>query len=318
MRLSALVATTLLWALAASPTTPALAQPAPPIDPSARRTALLLADEGLHAFEEGDFRVALEKLRAADQLVPATTLKIRVARSLAKLGRLREAAVAYRGTIDVKLDATAKPQHREAQLEAERELAALMAELPKVRVTLRGAGAERAAVRIDGEPVASVAEPVAVDPGRHRVEARLEGRVVERELEVKTGEHAEVVLDLAPPAAPAPARPPPEPEDGGATLRVLGWIGVGVGGAALTAGAITTTLAAVAQSDLEERCPERRCQPADHDDAETFNALRIVSTVTLVSGGVLAAGGVALVLAAGEARAEARFGPGTATARVRF
>src|SRR5690606_32952380 len=103
---------------------------------------------------------------------------------------------------------------------------------------------------------------------------------------------------------------------------VAGWVLVGVGGASLVAGGVTGGLALAGASDLESRCPDRRCTIADQSDYDTNVALGWTSTITLAVGGALVAtGGLLLILDAGdeeEGMQALRLGPTGGSFTYRF
>lgn len=127
----------------------------------------------------------------------------------------------------------------------------------------------------------------------------------------------------SPPAAQPPASPPepapavqpapPEASAGTAELSldshasIAPYVLMGLGGAALVAGAITAGVAAGQIGDIEDSCPDDLC-PAEFDlDHERDNAssLRTVAFALLGGGVVLGAGGLTwLLLDAGGAREE--------------
>jgi hypothetical protein len=75
--------------------------------------------------------------------------------------------------------------------------------------------------------------------------------------------------------------------------RTLGWIALGLGGAAMVTGGVTGGLAVADRSELDADpgCPDH-CSDADLVDR--YNSYRIVSGVGLIGGGVLVAAGIAL------------------------
>jgi tetratricopeptide (TPR) repeat protein len=292
------------FAVAVSAVRPARAEP----DATTRRAAIELAVDGMKRFDAQDYAGALAKLAAANQLLPAPSLTLHIGRCLEQLGRLCEAAAAYRTAVSFDLGPSAKAALRESQADARRELARLEPTIPTVSVTVRGDGAAEAEVLADGKRIGS-AGPFTLDPGRHQLAARSGDRTVARAIELDRGQRVELVLELP----PLPARPPvtepqaPAPPDVPApspVWRVVGWSTVAAGGAAFAVGAATAVVGAVRQGDLESRCPERRCQPADWNDAEAFNQLRVVSGATLIAGAALAAAGTVIVLAAPGAAAD--------------
>jgi hypothetical protein len=128
---------------------------------------------------------------------------------------------------------------------------------------------------------------------------------------------------VAPAPAPAPAPVPPAPppretsaESGGSSpLRVAGFSAIGVG-AVLGGAAIVTGVKALSARD--EFDASGHTSRDAHDRADS---LRTTTNVLLVAAGVLAAGGLVLVLTApsgAEKKTSLHVGPGSAAVRVRF
>lgn len=262
-----------------------------------RYAARKLAGEAMDLFQAGDYATALEKFTRADELVPAPSLKLRVARSLDKLNRMLEAAEKYREVIASELKPTDPAPYHQARKEAVPELAALLEQIPAVTVVVEGDGAGSAEVFLEGSvlPPAMVGERQEMDPGDYTFEARAGDRTVREVVHLERGKTMRVVLVLPPPEIEEP--PPPPPVDRTPWI-VGGWSAVGLGGAAVVIGAITGGVVIARESELETRCPNRACLPADHDDAKSFNALRATSTAMFVVGGLAAAGGVTVLLLA--------------------
>jgi hypothetical protein len=267
-----------------------------------RATARRLAGEAMDLFEAGDFSTALGKFREADALVPAPSLKIRVARTLDKLDRMLEAAAVYREIIATELAPSDPPPHHEARRQAVPELAALLEQLPTVLLIVEGEGEARAEVEPRGEarrPI-PIGERSELDPGWYTFAARIGELERVKSLRIERGANARVTLNMSPEAAEvarpsAPGAPDRTPwlAGGGTTLAL--------GGAALIAGAITGGLVLARHADLEARCPAGQCQPPDHADARSFNDLRVASTVLLAVGAAAAATGTLVLALAPEA-----------------
>jgi tetratricopeptide (TPR) repeat protein len=87
----------------------------------------------------------------------------------------------------------------------------------------------------------------------------------------------------------------------GAVLETTGWALVGVGGAAVLAGIITDAVAASRRPDRADACEDSDdatlCRDEFRDDIEASNTLAIAGDVTWIAGAVVAATGVALVIA---------------------
>jgi hypothetical protein len=86
-------------------------------------------------------------------------------------------------------------------------------------------------------------------------------------------------------------------------------VGLGVGAAALVTGAVTTALAAAKHSSLLAQCPTGLCplslQPKVQPDIDTYRTLGGVAVGGWVTGGVLAAAGVILIVTAPRTQAPA-------------
>jgi len=291
-----------------------------------REAARKFGREGIEAFRGEDYARALDRLTRAHQLVGASTTGLWRARSLKQLGRWVEASDQYLEVSRMELGPNAKESHRKAIDEAVEEREELLRAMPQV--TLVGPLAADATATLDGRslPPALLGVAGPMDPGPHVVVVKRGEAARTTRFSLEEGVRTEVELELppAPAPSPSPAAPPPAPmppapmpptssvpeasggdETGaGSTVVALGWVGVGLGGAALVAGTVTGILALGQQSDLGENCPDDACEPAFHDDVDAFNTMRGVSIGTLVAGGVVAVAGVTLLLTAPDAEAE--------------
>ena len=100
------------------------------------------------------------------------------------------------------------------------------------------------------------------------------------------------------PAAPPPASAPPEGKKGSG-LRTVGFVALGVGGAAIIGGVITGLMAKSAESTATEQCQDKVCPTAAESDFDSASSLATVTNVLWIGGGVLAAAGVTLVIVGG-------------------
>jgi hypothetical protein len=164
-----------------------------------------------------------------------------------------------------------------------------------------GAGADvfDAKVTLDGQPLASRLDgrAIDVDPGRHTFHFELaDGTHADLEVLVREGEKSQAVtaqLGVVPSASAAATATP-----AGATaqtasrpLRTVGWVLGGLGAAGLVVG---TAFGVVAISDKSSAgCVDNLCNPGTTSGIK--NAA-LVSDVGWIGGGLLLAGGAALVL----------------------
>lgn len=181
--------------------------------------------------------------------------------------------------------------------------------------TLEVRGAENADVYIDGVKLGAGAGPFRVEAGKRTLEVRADGfQSTTRMVELPPGGIARetVTLVAVSPASAAaqggtpPARPVVNTEerhgseDPGAGQRLLGWAFVGTGAALLATGGVGLVVRKGIIDDYNATCPGLGVdQPASCDDQVSSSRTWLtVSILTLVGGGVFAAGGVVLVAAA--------------------
>jgi hypothetical protein len=282
-----------------------LPEPASAADP----TAEAVFDEGLKAFEAGDYATACPKLETAVKLTKGEGLggMLLLAECWERQGRTASAWGLYR-TAAARASAT-KQDERRAKAEAgEQRLAALLHRV-EIVVAPDVASIQGLEVRRGEEPVPREAWGIAlpVDPGAVVVRATAPGRApFERTVEVPaTTGSTKIAIDALAPAAPAsgeaapaarvdPATPPPGERSGGG-LGGLGVAGLVIGGAGILAMGGSVLIAAVAKgqwSDASAACPGGVCtDQADVDAVDDARSLAGVGTGVFIAGAVLAAAG---------------------------
>jgi hypothetical protein len=302
----------LLGASSAHAQTTPPAEP-PAVDEATRSSARELGEQGNALFAAGDYAGALEKYERANALVPVPTLGVRIARSLVALGRLVEGSERYLAVQRAGLPPNPLPVHERALDEAKTEREALLPRIPALVVTVTPSGAE---VSVDGAaiPAALLGEKRMVDPGRRVVTARMGDATRSVEVDVDEGSIVPVHVSLDGAPAPKPASTPPAGETSeDSTWPVIGWVTLGVGGAATVVGVATGLVAMGQRSDLETSCGEElRCGPSFHDDADSYNGMRTVSAITFFAGLGLAAAGATILIVdpGGENETAVSAGPG--------
>jgi hypothetical protein len=297
----------LVFALLASPVTPAFAQE---VDDATRSAARQLAVEGSEFYEHENFEQAYDRFSRAYVLVRAPTVGLWAARSLQKLGRWVEASERFLEVQRQPLAEGAPPEHQQAQAEASVERQALLPRIPSLRVLVEGAEPSDVFITLNGEllPAALIGVGRPVDPGKVDVKGTRGSDVVAASVQVAEGESRDLKLSFRP-VAPLPVaagseavlvepEPARERADPGQSQRTLGWVTLGVGGASLVLGSVFGLLGLSQKSDLEAACPERSCPPAQYDELDTYETRRTIASIGLIAGGVLAASGVTLVLTA--------------------
>jgi hypothetical protein len=251
-RLSNAVCLAALFVASASvalPTT-ALAQSKTEID-----SARTLMDEGDAQAEKGDFRGALRSYRAAHTIMNVPTTGIEVARMEAKLGSLVEARRMALEIVNMPAKGREPKPFVEARADAKQLADELAGRIPQLTIVLKGA-LEKATVeiKIDGRVIASdeARSPRDIDPGKHLVSVAKQGS--EPEIQTVTiAESEKVSLEFDGATAPVASDKPT-----GRTSPLV-YIGFGLGGVGLIAGAVTGAMSLSRASEVEGLCPGGAC-----------------------------------------------------------
>jgi len=261
---------------------------------TARELANELANEGANAYAERDYTRALTLFARAHQLVPAPTIALFEARTLAQLGRLRDARVAYLRLIGAAQPADAPAPFRAAVENARAELALLEPRIPRLFVVVAGDPSPDEVVLLDEQPLAELQRRgwLLVDPGAHSLRVRTAHTTGARvTLTLAEGEAKQVRLELPPPARRNPQ-------------RTWGAVALGAGGAGLGLGLAAGLVAVDAHGEAERACPGNRCAEGTPgaNAVERFRDWRTVSTIGYAIGGVGLSAGLALILTSGTDR----------------
>ncbi|HEY5957106.1 MAG TPA: hypothetical protein VIV60_11155 [Polyangiaceae bacterium] len=288
---------------------------------SARGAARRLGTEGLAAYDQGDFDVALDKLERAYAVMKIPSVGLWSARAMVKKGRLVQASERYLEISRIAVEPSDKMQSR-AQTDAVRERNELLPRVPQLTILAPGIDVETSEVTLDGERIAPalLGVPSPVNPGEHRLLLKFNGEETWELVSLREAESRQVTLRLPgdPNAAPAPlpdntfshlqldtaSSAQHSPQSGqrsqaGHTQRTIGWIAVAVGGAAVAAGAVSGLLAIHRKSELDDSgCRGGHCYGDQSSDLNGYRTMRNVSTVGFIVGGVGIVTGTALVLSA--------------------
>jgi hypothetical protein len=229
-----------------------------------RTAARDLAEQGAEAFEDKDYKVALDRFERAAALYPAPTLTIMQARCLTQLGRWIEALDKYTAISLASLPADAPEAFRRARADAIREADELRARVPRLEIHVDG----EASVTLDNNslPAALLNVKQPVDPGFHVVRIERAGRgPFQQTLKLAAAEQVTVTApsgtsDGAPPSSAGDAAPSAR-----SSRHVWTYVAFGVGGAALTIGAVSGVMALEAKSDAKD------CGPRCSGDSGSFN-----------------------------------------------
>ena len=267
--------------------------------------------------DAGRYDAAIQKLTQAYEMAKVPALARNIARALVKEGKLVAACEYYRDAIQLEPNPLWREQiQQKAQQDAREERAQLVPRLAHLRITIEGAS--DATVSVDGVemPGSLIANEQPVDPGKRHVVARRGSLVVEQNVDVKEGEHRQVVLKLVDKTAPTPAIAAFSSVNSGSTTKskssaqsTLGWVSLGIGAAGLVVGGGAGIIAEVQLSKLyKDGCHDRWCPSSYSGRVDNYNRLLTVSTVGFVVGAVGTAAGVTLLLTSPKRQSDAPVG----------
>ncbi|MEO7328094.1 MAG: hypothetical protein ABI193_05925 [Minicystis sp.] len=262
-----------------------------------REAAHTLMDLGDRKVEAKDYPAALKAYQTADAIMGVPTTGIEVAQTLALMGRLVKAWEAASKVASFPRKAGEPEAFTRARAEGESLAGKLLPRIPVVQLHVEGAppGAP-IELQLDGEPLPmrALTGPLKVDPGHHEIVASLVGGSSARgAVTLGEGESSPLVIHLG---AATKIDDPPGSEGGGRSP--LFYVGLGVGGAGLLAGAITGALSLSRTAAIKRQCPTlTTCPPALQGDIDAANTLANVSNAgfaVAVAGAALAVVGLVI------------------------
>jgi hypothetical protein len=281
--------------------------------------AQTLFDEARKLMNKGDFAHACRKFAASQQADPAAGTLLNLANCYEKNGQTASAWVTFKDAAAAARASKHKDWEKTATDHAtnlEKVLSRLTARLD-ARAGSADATAATLQIRRDDTSVGSalLGTAIPVDPGTHTVDASAPGKKpFHVSIDVAAGgERKEVVIPALEDAPPDPAIAVATPAAGagsstttaaggrdGSGQRTLGLVFGGIGVASGVVGIVTGIMAVSKNSSAKSICPNAGACGSQSavDDGTSAHSLGTVSTVTLIAGGALLAGGIVTYLLA--------------------
>ena len=191
----------------------------------------------------------------------------------------------------------------EAQADARTERSALLPRIPKLTIEIKGEGDFTLFLGTREIAAKMVGVPLPVDPGKIEVRFMSGGQQDKITITLAEGDRETISFKATESETTSPS------DDGGSlrvsdsgsstgnTQKIVGWTSIGLGGAALIGGGITTGILASKRSALG--CDGSQCPPTtDQGELASYNSLRPVATVLFAAGGALALTGFVLLMTA--------------------
>jgi hypothetical protein len=281
---------------------------AAPADEAARTEARALAYAGVEAYQAADYQTAHDKLEASFRLLPVPSLGLWSARALVAVGKLLEAERRYQEVSRMEVGPADPPVQRSGQIDAARELQQLSPRIPSLSFQFVGAMPDQGGLEVDGVVIDGQerGRPLRLDPGRHEVVSRRGTDKTVVILDLVEGQHEEIALRFADPITPAPQAPvaaamvvPLQRANTSSPLRTAGWLTLAAGGASVATGVVAYLVSRDEHSEVErlDECSTPSCSAGSPDTYRAYANWRRVNVVGLVSGGLLGAAGVTLLVA---------------------
>lgn len=246
-----------------------------------------LFQQGLKAMDEGRFAEACPKLEESLRLDPAAGTVLNLAACEEKLGKIASAWEHFHHALEL------LPAEDARRAIAEAKVKELERRVPKLAVRVVPAMPAGAHVVRDGTTLgnASLSVPFPVDPGLHEISMVGEGgeRRAKITVDIAESESRIVVLEAGG-GHVADGRKSASP-------RILPLVTGGAAIAALTLGITTGLLALDRNGTMNDHCTgDRACDPVGLDAGSSGRTFANVSTVSLITAGVLIAATTYLVV----------------------
>jgi hypothetical protein len=274
-------------------------------------SARSLFNEARAAEDRGEWGVALSKLDSVAKVKMTPQVRFHLGLCQEHTGRLLEAL----NNLERAASEGAEQNLPTVVEEANEHAAAVRTRVPKLFIVLPSGADPR--VEVDGQTFATVllSRPIPFDPGRHKIVAAAPGLFFSQEVTIAEREEkrVDVVFTRVPTSsspspsyavpATAPIESPPkvrsdaESRSGGFFRSpTVGWVAVGVGGAALAGAAVSFLVRQNALNEIESECSTHENCPrhleSSQSTARTFGALTVALGIV---GGASAVTGVVIL-----------------------
>jgi F0F1-type ATP synthase membrane subunit c/vacuolar-type H+-ATPase subunit K len=270
-----------------------------------RETARAAMQEGRELRDKNDLKAALQRFKAADDIMHVPTTGLELARTQVASGLLVEARDTIAGIRKTPVQPNDPAPFQDARNKADELDASLEGRIPSLTIVVSGAAeGDTPAISVDGVslPSSVAALPRKVDPGHHVVTARAASGHAKQEVDVAEGEKKEVQLTMSAGAladsdestGPNQEQGPEKPQTTSHKPGTLTWAGIAVGGAGIIAGSVTGLMSMSKTSGLSNECPNKVCSTSQAlSDQSSASSLGLISDIAFGVG--LAGVGVAVV-----------------------
>jgi hypothetical protein len=268
-----------------------------------RETARSMMQEGRDLRDKGDLKGALQRFKAADDIMHVPTTSLEVARAQVALGQLIEALDTIAAIRKTPPQPDDPAPFKDARTKADELDAQVEGKVPSLAISVTGAAeGETPAISVDGVslPAAVSGVPRKVDPGHHVVTARAVSGQAKEEVDVTEGEKKDVQLVLVAGGEGPGIDNNNAPAEPGSAHNVvhspsaLTYGGIVVGGIGLVVGSVTGLMTLSKASTVKNDCKTMTCTKPD--DISALNSGNSLATVSTIGFAVAGAGAVVAVV----------------------
>jgi hypothetical protein len=266
--------------------------------------AELLFQEARKLMDAKRYGEACPKLVASHKLAPAVGTLLNLADCYERGGQLASAWVRFHEAIALAQRLGRPDREKTAKERADK----LEPRLIKLTVSGRESGLE---VKLDGNVLdpTVLGTAVPIDPGKHTIDASAKGKkpfatTIDASERSRSPSIEIPVLEVDPDAkngattTPVDNLPPDPNKSDGSTQRIIGVVGMGLGGAGLVLGSIFGLRTSSKWSETKEHCTGLECDRTGVELAASAKNAGTVSTISFIAGGVFLVGGAVLFFTA--------------------
>ncbi len=249
-----------------------------------RQNAQKLGKEAKALAVKGDFEEAAAKYREADELVPAPSYKLELARMLAANKDLIGASEVLAACVET------EPRQwveKVAYQNCKKFITEVDERTPTIEVTVFEPSADEVTITVDGESYEPGEGPVGYNPGKVKISAEADGyEPFDKTVKLMEGEKEAIEITMTKAGATADEDGEDEEDDGEGISPVWAYASWGVGAVGLGLGigfgvsAIQTTNEVIRAYD----CQDSVCPPEAADDLATAKLNGNISTAGFVIG----------------------------------
>jgi hypothetical protein len=274
-------------------------------------TAEALFQRGRDAFAAEDWDTACKSFEESFNLDHAAGTAMNLASCEEKRGKLASAWEAWHQALRL------LPRTDRRREFAEKRLAELDAELPRLTIVLKGEARPNVSITRDGIPLgtASLGLSLPVDVGPHTILVKAPGYET-RTYQVTSKARGAQVLDVE--TGPALITGP-ETGKAGSSLRTWSYVAGGVGLAGFAGAIVTAAMLPAAQETVDDECVGSLCSSEGLDAAKRGDALLVANTISWIVGGVgVSTGAVLFVMSLKDTNSNVSAQVSASTDRVIF